>query len=197
MEVLFDIDGVLLDRFLFRDHLRTEYGIDPETTSPFFQTRYSLCARGEADLLEELPPFLDSLGWAGSPEDFVGLWFSIENAPKEDTLNFVADLRSAGTACHVASNQELHRARYLTEVMGLQHLFDRLFFSWHLGVQKPDPAYFAGIEEALARDGGDLLFVDDLVANVEAAKSCGWNAVHFVDVHSLDDVTRMLRGSAS
>ena len=197
MEVLFDIDGVLLDRFLFRDHLRTEYGIDPETTWPFFQTRFSLCTRGEADLLEELPPFLDSWGWAGSPEDFIGLWFSVENVRKEDTLNFVADLRSRGTACHIASNQEQHRARYLAEVMGFQRLFDRLFFSCHLGVQKPDSAYFAGIEEALGRDGRDLLFIDDLVANVEAAKSCGWNAVHFVDVHSLDDVTRMLRGSAS
>jgi len=46
VNVLFDVDGVLVEPFLFRAHLSAEHGIDPHMTRPFFDFRFNLCALG-------------------------------------------------------------------------------------------------------------------------------------------------------
>ena len=63
--------------------------------------------------------------------------------------------------------------------MGFRELFDSLHFSCDLGVVKPDLAYYGGIEAALGRGGSDLLFIDDNVQNVEAARTKGCVRCHF------------------
>ena len=197
MHALFDIDGVLVEPYRFRDLLESVYGIGPDTTRTFFQTRFPLCLAGEADLLEELPPFLESWSWPSSLEDFVRIWFEIENAPVAAVFEFVAALRADGWRCHVASNQERRRATYLTEVMGFGSRFDTLFFSWDLGVCKPDPTYFEKIETTLESPGSRLVFVDDSERNVAAARERGWRAVRFDNLESLRDVAAVVDSAAS
>ena len=196
MDVLFDLDGVLVHPRDFRRLLESDYGIGPETTRTFFQTRFVSCLRGEADLVEELPPYLEEWGWPDSADEFVRIWFEVESTPIHDVLAFVTGLRVRGLRCHIASNQERHRARYLAETMGFRELFDSLHFSCDLGVVKPDLAYYGGIEAALGRGGSDLLFIDDNVRNVEAARTTGWRAVHFLGPESLDEVTSILDAAA-
>lgn len=196
MDVLFDIDGVLVHPWGFRRLLESKYGISPETTRAFFDTRFNLCTRGEADLFEELPPHLEAWGWPGSLREFVETWFEVENTPNRDVLEFVVKLRAQGHRCHIASTQERHRARFLSEVMGFQHQFDSLFYSYDLGVQKPDLAFFAAIEADLGYGGRRLLFIDDVAENVKAAGSLGWLGVHFTGVQSLDEVTAQLQGAS-
>jgi len=58
-------------------------------------------------------------------------------------------------------------------------VFDLLVFSGEEGVQKPDPEIF---RRALARLGaapGEAVFVDDVEANVEAARRMGMAGIHF------------------
>ena len=50
---------------------------------------------------------------------------------------------------------------------------------------KPDPAIYALAAARFGRSPGSMLFVDDSVANVEAARTCGWHAHHFVDAAGL------------
>lgn len=188
MDLLFDVDGVLVPAFLFRQRLQEEYGVPPIKTRPFFEGDFRRCARGEADLLDELPKLLQLADWTGTGQEFVDLWFSTENAPLAPVLDFVEALRASGIRCHVASNQERHRARYLAEEMGFKDHFDRLFFSHELGVQKPDPDYFHQIQDQLGRLPSELLLVDDDARNVAAARRAGWGAVHFTEVGDLDAV---------
>lgn len=195
MQVLFDVDGVLIPAFRFRALLESEYGIGRERTRPFFETRFPLCARGEADLVDELPSLVDALGWPGSPTEFLALWLRTENEREPATFKFVQELRRSGFLVHVASNQERHRAKYITKDMGFERDFDRLFFSCDLGVGKPDPEYFRRIVDALGVDGSDLLFLDEAMANVAAARREGWNAVRFEGSHSLNDARLILDGS--
>ncbi len=55
---------------------------------------------------------------------------------------------------------------------------DGLFFSCDLGVAKPDPGFFRAIVDTLRVDPARMLFVDDVVANVHAARSVGLAAEH-------------------
>lgn len=70
------------------------------------------------------------------------------------------------------------RWSFLTETRGAT-------VSGELGVIKPDPAIYAHHERSFALTPTRTLFIDDNLANVEAARACGWHAVHYVDQESL------------
>jgi putative hydrolase of the HAD superfamily len=66
--------------------------------------------------------------------------------------------------------------------MGYADLLDETFYSYELGVAKPDPGYFTAILERIGTPSGDVggvLFVDDNAANVETARAVGLRAVHW------------------
>ena len=60
-------------------------------------------------------------------------------------------------------------------------VFDQLLFSWRLGVTKPDPLAYARATERLEVEPGDVFFVDDSAANVEAAIAHGWQAHRYTN----------------
>ena len=51
------------------------------------------------------------------------------------------------------------------------------FASHQLGLAKPDPAIYAAVEKATGHAGDHVLFFDDKLENIEAARGCGWTAV--------------------
>lgn len=51
-----------------------------------------------------------------------------------------------------------------------------LLASHQLGLIKPDPAIYHRAESIFGTSGGEILFFDDLLENVEAARSVGWSA---------------------
>ena len=68
--------------------------------------------------------------------------------------------------------------------------FERLFFSAELGVRKPDPESFRRVTLLLDTEPGNILFVDDGAANVDAARAAGWRAALFRDGDDLEGVVR-------
>lgn len=192
-QVVFDVDGVLIHPWRFRTYLRTEHGIEPETTQPFFGGPFLECIVGKADLYEELAPYLDGWGWEGSVESFVDVWFKVEDASNTEVLQYAEQLRATGVPCHIATNQELHRTEFLAEHMGFAERFDSLFSSCHLGVAKPDPQYFRKIRERLDVPSSSLILVDDTAANVEAAAELGWQTVLYRGPESLRELDNRLR----
>ena len=142
--VLFDVDGVLVHPWRLRALLARDYAITPAMTASFFEGPFLECVEGRADLVEVLPPFLTSWGWAGSASEFVEAWLSVENAPDEAVLSVVADIRHRGVPCFVASTQERRRAQYLAIEMRFNQPFDGLFFSTDVGAAKPKEEFFKG-----------------------------------------------------
>ncbi len=57
--------------------------------------------------------------------------------------------------------------------------YDGVFLSHELGLRKPDPAIYRAVMRASGRQGAEHVFVDDLAANVEAARGLGWRGVVF------------------
>ena len=65
-------------------------------------------------------------------------------------------------------------------------LFDDIVVSGTEKRAKPDPAIFALAAQRFGRSPETMLFVDDVLANVEAARRCGWQAHHFHDAAGLE-----------
>ena len=179
--VIFDADGVLVFPWRFAEHLSGELGITQEATRAFFEGKFTDCLLGTRDLAAVLPPYLAEWGWTGSCEEFMQLWFSVEDAVDARFMGAAQELRGAGVTCCLASNQEEHRSEYMRTVMGFGREFDTLFFSCEIGAKKPDARFYAAVEAALGLSGEQIAFWDDSPRHVDAAKERGWRAELYTD----------------
>ena len=84
-------------------------------------------------------------------------------------------LRDRGVECYLATNQDNRRAAYLDSLPWLAGLFERRFYSCHLGAMKPNKEYFEAVTHQAALPPESILFVDDKISNVEGARRCGWS----------------------
>jgi putative hydrolase of the HAD superfamily len=146
---------------------------------------------GQANWLEILPALLERWGVPHLYDRAVQVWLSI--VPQEGVRDLVTSLRDDGIRCYLATNQTAQRGRYMAEHLGYDDLLDGAFWSYELGLAKPDPAYFTTILDKLGLEAAEVLFVDDSVASVEAARSVGMAAEHWhVDrgIRALRDLLR-------
>ncbi len=129
---------------------------------------------GAVRWLDVLPALLARWGIADSFDEVLAVWLSIEEVP--GVRDIVGALRASGVRCCLATNQDVHRASYMRETLGYDDLLDESFYSFELGVAKPDPPYFTGILDRLGVGAAEVMFVDDNGRNVEAARSVGLQA---------------------
>ncbi|TAK45965.1 MAG: HAD family hydrolase [Betaproteobacteria bacterium] len=110
----------------------------------------------------------------------------------DDVLDAVQALRHSGMPCHLATNQQAHRARHMSEVMAYRELFDREFYSCHVGAAKPEVAYFSTILGELDLPGRSVLFLDDREENVTAANQAGLCAAVYDGSEGVTKLRRVL-----
>lgn len=65
------------------------------------------------------------------------------------------------------------------------HSFDVLVWSFQLGIAKPDPAIYRHTIAELGVRPGEALFIDDKLANIEAAQALGMKTILFSTVDQL------------
>ena len=138
---------------------------------------------GTVRWLDVLPALLDRWGISDAYDDVVRVWLSIEQVPGMHDL--VHALRATGMRCCLATNQDVSRGEFMHEALDYGDLLDETFYSYALGLAKPDPAYFTAILGRLGVAAADTLLVDDNLSNVEAARSVGLHAEHWVHTDGL------------
>jgi putative hydrolase of the HAD superfamily len=99
--------------------------------------------------------------------------------PNQPMIDWAARLQRAGIKTGILSNlgDEMEagvRARFawLTE-------FTHHTFSHRLGMAKPDVAIYLHAAEGLGVEVGEILFVDDRIENIDAARAVGMKAVQY------------------
>jgi len=174
--VAFDLDGVLIPSGPSFDYFEIQHHITPANFREFFRGSYQLAMLGQVDLFEILPTVLELWKWNDTVEEFASAWFESCAEADPAALEIVRILRANGVTCFAASNQDNRRAMFLDSLEWLHTLFDRRFYSCHLGVKKPSSDYFEIIQREVAHRRQEMLFVDDNMENVEGARQCGWFA---------------------
>ncbi len=172
--VLFDADGMTLNKVLFSEVAQKEYGLTWDVMRPFFKGVFNDCKVGKADLKEELVKVLNDWGWKGTVEELVLYWFSIGDEVNTEIAALVKELRAQGTKCYLTSNQEKYRGEYLKNEKGLGRLFDGLFLSAEMGVMKENPEFFKIVLNSLGNPNpSTVLLADDAEENLKSAESLG------------------------
>jgi putative hydrolase of the HAD superfamily len=146
---------------------------------------------GQADWLEILPALLERWGVAHLYDRAVQVWLTI--VPQDGVRDLVNSLRAEGVRCYLATNQTEQRGRYMVENLGYEDLLDGAFWSYELGLAKPEPAYFTAILDRLGLAPGEVLFVDDNLRSVETARKVGLAAEHWHVDHGLPALRDLLR----
>src|SRR5690606_14261503 len=109
---------------------------------------------------------------------FIAYWLQRDSQLNQPLLAAIRQLRRASDAgpCYIATNQEHLRALHLWSTLGLQHIFDDMFYAAGLGAMKPDRAFFEAIASRLGRHEHPPLLFDDSPDVVDAARAYGWEA---------------------
>ncbi len=109
--------------------------------------------------------------------------------------DFLRDLRPRYKTA-ILSNAWPGARKALTERWGLGSVVDEIIISAEEGVAKPDPAIYHIALRRLGVRPAEAVFVDDMAANVEAARALGMHGIQFrTREQAIADVRRILDGA--
>jgi putative hydrolase of the HAD superfamily len=179
--VLFDADGVLQDpverwRPAFGNRFALAGGSLDTLVRSVIATELNHLTRDDG-FLNELNATLGRCNLAGRLEEVLQILTAIR--VDEDITKIVQELRARGIHCHLATNQQPHRARHMSEVIGYKDLFSREFYSCQIGIAKPDIEFFRFVLNELDVPPSSVLFIDDREDNVASARETGFEASLF------------------
>ena len=88
-------------------------------------------------------------------------------------------------------------ARERERCHGFEDVTDDIVYSHEVGLAKPDPAAYELVTRRLGVEAGEVLFLDDVEANVVAARALGWHAVLHRDTSSsIAEMERIIEAAA-
>jgi FMN phosphatase YigB (HAD superfamily) len=175
--VLFDLGGVLLpfDRERRIAALVDRTGATAEAARAFMaldlHRRLDLGEATEFDVAAEFTAFFGS---RISPVEAADLLCSVFEVPNRELWALANRLRRRAVVGGFSDNPSL-----VVQVFPDDAFLEPLFLSCEIGACKPSDASFEAVEAALGPAAQQILLIDDTLANVEAARARGWDAIHF------------------
>ncbi|MFT5221410.1 MAG: epoxide hydrolase-like predicted phosphatase, partial [Gammaproteobacteria bacterium] len=131
-----------------------------------------------------------SIGMELSYDQFCEGWNDIMIAPFESTISVLEQVKSRLPVYALSNSNHLHKGHWESSFPDQMAHFDRVFVSSDLGLRKPDPAIYTRVLEELDIHPMNVLFFDDLEANIEAARALGLQTVL---VKSPNDIVEALQ----
>ncbi|MDQ6642357.1 MAG: HAD-IA family hydrolase [Actinomycetota bacterium] len=129
---------------------------------------------GRLDMAAHVETVIEEQGLSDRRDAIVDVWGMIEPLP--ETWALVTAVRSGGTPCYLATNQDNLRTSYMRRLLAYDELLDGAYYSCEVGAAKPGAQYFLHIADDLGLAPRELLFVDDQAENVAAAREIGLHA---------------------
>ncbi len=117
-------------------------------------------------------------------EQIIAAWNSIIIDLPGQRLAFLEEMRQHYPLYLLSNINTLHED-YLNVMLKRQYgidnfpsaFFDKFFYSHHVGMRKPEPYIYDHVTERINISPANILFIDDVRENVEAALNHGWQAV--------------------
>ena len=182
MIVVFDIGNVLVrwnPRNLFRKTMKDEARMERFLSTALAMDFVSLTdivadfSRAVAERAKAFPEFAHELHL------FDERWVETIGGPIEENVALMRRLKAAGRPVYALSNFATVKYAIARKMFDFLNDFDHAVISGHVGAAKPDPHIFEILFKQVGRRPEELLFVDDSLTNVEAARALGMPAIHF------------------
>lgn len=120
-----------------------------------------------------------------SPSEFRDAMLSIVGAPVEGMEEIVRRV-GASVPLGLLSNTNPVHFEYCLQTFGVLRNISSHFLSYQLKMLKPEPEIFARIIKQISVPPEQILFIDDLAENVQAARTAGFIAHQFVGTKNIE-----------
>jgi putative hydrolase of the HAD superfamily len=141
--------------------------------------------RGAVSFWEFYEYLCENAGYRGSIRDFQTLWSDFFDGPIPGVEDLLQRVRERYRVAFLSNSNEVHAELIPRRFSALFQKDDRFVFSHRFRVAKPDPEMFRRALEVMGALPQHVVFIDDLVENVIAARSVGIRAFQFIDVDTL------------
>jgi 2-haloacid dehalogenase len=187
--VVFDLGGVLME-WEPRRLYRTLFDGDEEAMEHFLAT---VCTPAWNDELDRGLPFATGVSrlTARHPDEAARIdayrsrWEEMLGPPIDDVVAVVGELKRSGIPVYALSNWSAETFPVARRRFDFLDWFDGIVISGDVGVTKPDPRIFAELCVRFGLQPDHVVFVDDRVDNVDAARRYGLVAVLFTSAGEL------------
>jgi HAD superfamily hydrolase (TIGR01509 family) len=204
--VMFDIGGVLevipeggdpATRFPALDQeWNTRLGLPPGHLTKCYEAIAADGAYGRCTYAEWCARLQASTGMSAADFDayMAAFWDIYMGNPNEDLIAYFRDLRPRYRTAILTNSflgaREQEEARY-----GFTSMVDVAIYTHEEGIHKPDPRIFALAAERVGFPPSEIVFLDDVPENVDAARACGFQAVLLTSTsRAIADIEALLQG---
>jgi 2-haloacid dehalogenase len=180
--VVFDIGNVLVrwnPRNLFRKTMNDEARMERFLAAALSMDFVSLTdiaadfSKAVRERAKAFPEFAQELHL------FDERWVETIGGPIEENVAVLRRLKAARRPVYALSNFATVKFAIARQMYGFLGEFDHAVISGHVGAAKPDPRIFEILFERIGKRPEELVFVDDQIKNIEAARALGMPAIHF------------------
>lgn len=141
--------------------------------------------RGAVSFWEFYEFLCDRGGYRGSIRDFHNVWSDFFDGPIAGVEELLERIRAKYRVAFLSNSNEVHAELIPKKFATLFQKDDRFVFSHRFRVAKPDPEIFQRALEVIGALPQQVVFVDDLLENVLAARAAGMQSYQFTDALTL------------
>ena len=142
--------------------------------------------RGAVSFWEFYEFLCDKTGYRGSIRDFHVVWSDFFDGPIPGIEELLERIRAKYRVAFLSNSNEVHAEAIPKQFPTLFRKDDRFVFSYRFKVAKPDPEMFRRALEIVGALPQHVVFIDDLIENVAAARGIGIQAFQFIDTPTLE-----------
>lgn len=135
----------------------------------------------------------DMIGVSATLEQFEAVWADMF-WPNEPVIELALELKNQGYRLFLGSTtNEIHYRHYRSQFAHVLDQFDDYIVSHEVGEVKPHRLFFETCVQRAQLPAHQCLFIDDILENVEGARSIGMHAIHYQNIQQLrDDASKIL-----
>ena len=119
-------------------------------------------------------------------DKFKNIWNSILIKMFPDIIETVKKFKYIANICLLSNTNELHYNKFKYECDELFRLFEKSFFSYQIGMVKPNPEIYYFVLQQMNYKADETLFIDDLEVNIETANKIGLQTYQINEGNSLE-----------
>lgn len=178
--IIFDFGNVIG----FFDHYRTLAKVQPHTTMSAAEMYTALYDGHLEDQVERgqlpVPVFLEEVRqlWRlRCDAEFLAQVVADIFTPNPEVCELIPVLARRYRIVLGSNTNAIHSDKYRVQFADVLSHFSGLVLSHEIGTRKPDAAFFQHCHSLAAAEPAECVFVDDLPANIAAARSYGFHGV--------------------
>jgi putative hydrolase of the HAD superfamily len=141
--------------------------------------------RGAITFREFYEFIADKSGYRGSLLEFRELWSDFFDGPIAGSEDLLERIRTRYRVAFLSNSNEVHAELIPHRFSTLFRKDDRFVFSHRFRVAKPDPEIYRRALEVIGALPRNVVYIDDLIENVLAARAEGMRSFQFVDAEQL------------